>query len=160
MPKPCTKAADNVYCQARIKASRFNDAFKSREGAAPYVGCEKDTLAKYELGLLRVPSDIVVMMADAYNAPELLNHYCVNECPIGNGRVEPLMTMSVELATLRILQSTKDLQKTNETLMQVVEDGVISEDEKPMLAEIINNYEKMQKSVNELKLWAEKNNII
>lgn len=80
-----TKAASNVYCQARMRAAEYNDAFKSREGAAPAIGCDKDTLAKYELGILRVPCDVVVMMADAYHAPELLTRYCAEECPIGIG---------------------------------------------------------------------------
>jgi len=54
MAKSCTKAADNMYCQARLKAAQYNESFKSREGAAPFVGIEKDTLAKYELGINRV----------------------------------------------------------------------------------------------------------
>lgn len=34
MPKFATKAADNMFCQARYEAAKFNERLSSREGAA------------------------------------------------------------------------------------------------------------------------------
>ena len=34
MGKMPSKAADNIYCKARLEAAKYNPAFASREGAA------------------------------------------------------------------------------------------------------------------------------
>ena len=40
-------------------------------------------MADYELGNTKVvPVDKVVLMADLYNAPELITGYCMRECPV------------------------------------------------------------------------------
>ena len=73
----------NVYFQARKKAAMSNDRLASREGAAEMLGLSPYTLADYELGNTKVvPVDKVVLMADLYNAPELITGYCRYECPI------------------------------------------------------------------------------
>lgn len=40
MPKFATKAADNMFCQARYEAAKFNERLSSREGAAEELGVE------------------------------------------------------------------------------------------------------------------------
>ena len=72
MSKQVTKAADNVYCQARLRAAQFNDYFATRRGAVDHLpGVTEDSLKKYELDINRPPNDVIALMADAYNAPEL-----------------------------------------------------------------------------------------
>lgn len=44
--------------------------------------------------------------------------------------------------------------------MRIVEDGVITAEERPLLKEIIQSYERAEQSINELKLWAQKNNVL
>jgi hypothetical protein len=156
MAKTVSKAASNMYCQARLRAAQFNDSMNSREGAAPYIGVDKDTLAKYELGILRVPCDVVVMMADAYNAPELLNLYCSGECPIGAGRIPSVEVKSIELITLRIMNTLKGVERSKESLLEIVQDGVVEDSEKPALKKVIDYFEQVEHTVCELKLWAEK----
>ena len=83
MAKQPTKEANNVYCIARKKAAEFNSKFSSREGASEFLGISKDSLIDYELDLCKVVLvDKVVIMAEAYNVPELLNYYCCNEYTI------------------------------------------------------------------------------
>ena len=45
-----TKAADNIYCQCRKEAAKFNDSLNSREGAAEQLNVSVSTLSDYELG--------------------------------------------------------------------------------------------------------------
>ena len=62
-----------MYFQARKKAATYNERLWSREGAAELLGISVSTLADYELGNTKVvPVDKVVLMADLYNAPELI----------------------------------------------------------------------------------------
>ncbi len=86
-----TKAADNIYCQCRKEAAKFNDSLNSREGAAEQLNVSVSTLSDYELGITKsVPVEAVVRMADLYNAPELRNYYCTHDCPIGRTDVPPV----------------------------------------------------------------------
>ena len=41
MPKFATKAADNMFCQARYEAAKFNERLSSREGAAEELGVDR-----------------------------------------------------------------------------------------------------------------------
>ena len=74
---------NNVYFKARKKAAIYNERLYSREGASELLGVSVSTLADYELGNTKVvPVDKVVLMADLYNAPELITGYCMGECPV------------------------------------------------------------------------------
>lgn len=89
MARQVTKALGNRYCQARLRAAKYNPDFATRRTAAEQLpGVEEDTLKKYELGLTKVPNTVVALMVDAYNAPELKEWYCCNECPLGYSRVQ------------------------------------------------------------------------
>jgi transcriptional regulator with XRE-family HTH domain len=87
MASRATKAAGNIYYQCRLKAARHNDKLSSRDGAAELLGLSESQLHRYELGTTKsIPPESIVMMADLYNAPQILDHYCKNECPIGRER--------------------------------------------------------------------------
>ena len=82
MARKITKAAGNVYCQARLRAAKYNEKLQTRAGASEAIpGVTEDSIKKYELDITRPPNDVVALMADAYNAPELISWYCANECP-------------------------------------------------------------------------------
>ncbi len=81
-----TKAAANVYYQARIRAAAYNDQLNSREVAAEVVCIERTRLANIELGNLNPHPEEINLMASAYNAPDLINFYCAHQCPVGCGR--------------------------------------------------------------------------
>lgn len=103
-----TNENTNMYFQARKKAATYNERLWSREGAAELLGISVSTLADYELGNTKVvPVDKVVLMADLYNAPELITGYCMRECPV-HGFL-PLATeeKSLEGIALRLLQNFK-----------------------------------------------------
>lgn len=115
-----TNENTNMYFQARKKAATYNERLWSREGAAELLGISVSTLADYELGNTKVvPVDKVVLMADLYNAPELITGYCMRECPV-HGFL-PLATeeKSLEGIALRLLQnfnedSLKNMGNTRE----------------------------------------------
>ena len=83
MSKVAVKAKDNIYYQARIKASEFNEIFKSRTLTAEQLNIHPSTLARYELGIIPVNQDVVILMSELYNDPSLISWFCNNECLIG-----------------------------------------------------------------------------
>ena len=84
MGRDAAKACENQCFRCRKEAAKYNDKLGSREGAAELLGISVSSLADYELGNTKViPVDKVVLMADIYNAPELMAWYCSSECLIG-----------------------------------------------------------------------------
>lgn len=152
-----TKAAGNVYCQARLESAKYNDKLRSREGAAELLGISPSSLADYELGITKiVPVDKVVLMADLYNAPELLNHYCNTACPIGSLSVPRLEVVDMNRATVQLLASLHQTEGIDKTLLSLMADGVIDEAEKPQLAKVLDMLDNLSQSIETMKLWAKK----
>lgn len=149
----------NVYFQARKKAAIYNERLYSREGAAELLGISVSTLADYELGNTKVvPVDKVVLMADLYCAPELITGYCMRECPV-HGFL-PLATeeKSIQGIALRLLKgfNEDELKAMKVDLIEITEDGIISQEEIPKLKEILNKLDCMAEVISEMKIAGEK----
>lgn len=153
------KENTNVYFRARKGAAAYNERLFSREGAAELLGISVSTLADYELGSTKVvPVDKVVLMADLYNCPELKTGYCKYECPIG--KTMPLATQvsGIEGIALRLIREfdTENVRQMKKSLIDIAADGVISEDEKPILESILKKLDELAVAISEMKLLGEK----
>lgn len=150
---------ENVYFAARKSAAMYNDKLHSREGASELLGLSPSTLADYELGNTKVvPVDKVVLMADLYNAPELKTGYCKNECPIGREMSLATKQKGIEGIALRLLRelSPSRIDRISEELIDISEDGIISDDEKPRMREVLQSLDRLSEVISELKLVGEK----
>lgn len=152
------KAIGNKYYQARKAAWDRNEKLKSRPGAADELHVSTDSLANYELGICKVvPVDVVVRMADTYNAPELLNSYCTHDCPAGALIHPELELKPVERIALQILKNTNNLDSVRNTIADITADGKIDETEKPKLDDVLEYLQTLEVSIGEFRLWAVKN---
>ena len=62
MSKYATKAAGNMFCQARYEAAKFNERLSSREGAAEELGVDRTRLARIELGsVIPYPEEVLLI---------------------------------------------------------------------------------------------------
>ena len=77
MGRVSTKENKTVYQLAREKLGY------SREKAAEETELEPFKIERIENEKIRADPWDVVAMAKAYKEPQLCNHYCANECPIG-----------------------------------------------------------------------------
>lgn len=162
MGKEPTKAIDNIYCKCRKSAAKYNDTLNSREGAAELLGVSVSSLADYELGNTKiVPVDKVVLMADLYNAPELSNNYCANECPIGCRMNVPTEIFSLAETTVKLLSafSSSKIENFKSELLDISEDGKIDENERVRFDNVVGNLDKISKAIGELQLLAKKLNV-
>lgn len=153
------KDNDSIYRKARKAAAEYNDSFKSQESASEVLNISKNMLLNYELGLNPVPVDMVCMMADVYNSPELLNHYCCNDCPIGKRTVSPVSKENINniyKLSINIFQLLGQGTNMGKRLLDVVEDGVISQEEKPEIDYIVNNLKKLSGLTSDLIIALEK----
>lgn len=157
MAKKATKAADNIFYKARMEAAACNDSLNSREGAAELLGIDRTRLARIELGSLNPYPEEVLLMSDAYNAPELNNYFCSKMCPIGRATVPTAELLHLDRLTIRILTALGDTEFIKRTILEIVKDGVVSEDEQPQVQQILTALENISKAALEMKLWVEKN---
>lgn len=159
MGRGATKAAGNVWYEARMNAAKYDDRLASREGAAERLNMSVDAVRSAELNISKcMPVDKAVLMADLYNAPHLLNHYCLNECPIGCRHCISDEVYDIDRVTVKLLRGLKvdRLQDIKEKLLDIAEDGVISDDEKPDLKEVLDYLDGIAKTVSELKIIGER----
>lgn len=157
MGKKATKAADNMYCIARYEAARQNDAFSSREKASELLNIDRTRLANIELGNIIPYPEEVLSMAKYYNAPELCNSHCAEQCPIGKHTVSKVEIDDFDRLSLKVLGSLKNIDSLRSSLIEISEDGQVDEDERDLFKDILDSLEKISNNANALKLWAEKN---
>lgn len=149
-----TKAVDSPYYQARIRAAECNDDFASREATADVVGVERTRLARIELGTLTPYPEEVLMMAEAYNAPELCNYHCTHDCPIGRITVAHAELRSIEQIAVRCYGTLRNAESIKESLISIAADGVIDEAERPQLVEILRKLSEINQVAAELSILA------
>lgn len=157
MGRKPTKAADNPFCIARLEAAKYNERLFSKEGASELLGVSVSTLSDYELGITKVvPPDMVLKMADLYNAPELGNYYCTDICPLGWDKLKADLA-DLDRISIKALSTFRKLGETKELLLDITEDGVIDESEKPQLDKILGTLDELEQVAQSLKIWVRKN---
>lgn len=146
-----TKAANSMYLIARYAAAEQNDNLSSREGAGAILGIDRTRLAHIELGTITPYPDEVRMMADAYNAPQLLSWHCARDCPIGKCIVPEIQLSSIEQIALHSAQALRNAEGIRESLIDIAADGQITEDEKPRLNQILAQMQTVSRVALELQ---------
>lgn len=153
MGRKPTKAVGNVWYEARIRAAEYNDKLQSRAGAAEELGVSEDAIKGTELGLEKcMPVDKAVLMADLYHAPQLLNHYCLNECPIGRNRPISDQVVTVDRAAVKLfslLQSDK-VKAVRNLLLKISEDGHVTSEDEADLAKVVDYLDSLSRVACEL----------
>lgn len=159
MGSDCTKSNENIYFRCRKEAAKYNDKLNSRESAADQLGVSVSSLADYELGNTKVvPVDKVVLMADLYNAPQLLNSYCAVECPIGCRREMATELQTLERTTLNLLDlfSRDKLSQMMTALTSIAADGKVETKERKKMDEVVSYLNEIRVRIEELTLYDDK----
>lgn len=157
MQSDSMKAPSTIYYEERKRASIYNEVLSSRERTSELLDMSVSNLSSIELGNHKsVPPDIVRRMAELYNAPRLLNHYCIHECPFGSLRegmlsseVEPVERIAVRfLGELR----TNEVERYLNYMIDIAQDGEITEDELSECEEIETYFDRFCKTYSEFKI--------
>lgn len=155
MGRAATKATGNPWYEARIRASKWNDKFMNREGAAEVLNMSPSAVEEAETGRSKtMPVEKAVLMAKKYCAPELLNYYCLHDCPIGMKRAISDEIISLERAVVKITQILRKetVQSVKHGLQDIAMDGKVTEDEVDDLDEIIDSLRDVSKIISELEI--------
>ncbi len=150
------KTRFNIFYKMRSDASKHNEQLSSRSAASDMMSIDQGRLHRIESGVANPYPEEIRLMADLYNAPELENYYCTNICPLGDG-IPKVDIVSLDRISVKALSTFRKLEKTKELLLDITEDGVIDESEKPELEKILETLEELEQVAQSLKLWVKKN---
>ena len=155
MGRDASIARGNVWYEARLRAAKWVDKLSSRAGAAEMLGVSEEVVKSTEMGLYRhMPVETAVKMADVYNAPELLNTYCMYECPIGCNRAISDEPIEVDRATVKLTQILRKetVQAFKHKLQDIAMDGVISDDELDEFNDVVDSLKDVSKIISQLEI--------
>lgn len=148
MGKKSIKENKNMYFQCR------EDAGLTRAQASELLGfISESRIEKIESEKTPATPEDVVAMAEAYKSPTLCNYYCTHECRIGRENVQEIPLSSLSEISLGILASLNALDRQRDRLIEITEDGQITEDELPDFARIQDRLNRISLTVESLKLW-------
>ena len=127
MGRKSTKKNKNIYQQIR------DDLGMSRAAAADASNglITEDRIERIENTSSNVQPEDVIALSQVYNYPELCNHYCTNECPIGKKYIPEIETIhDLPQITMELLSSLNALNRYKERIIDITANGSIQEDEK------------------------------
>lgn len=150
------KTKSNVFYQARYSASTHNEQLSSRDVASDIMSIDRGRLYRIESGLINPYPEEIHLMADLYNAPELVNFYCTGICPLGKN-IPKVELETLDRISIKALTAFRKISSTKDDLLNIVEDGVISENEKPELEKILETLDEVSHVAQNLRIWVEKN---
>ena len=159
MGRDASKAVGNVWREARLEAAKYDETLFSRERVAELLGIGIDAVRRIETNANKtMPVDTAVLMADLYNAPELENYYCLHECPIGCRKALSCEVPSIERVTINLLNraNSEKIADLKEKLLNIADDGKITDDEVEEVQDLLNSIDDISKSLSELKTIARK----
>lgn len=148
--------ASNRYYQARMEAAKRNERLSSQEGASEAACISLQRLKHIERGLTPPYADEVVMLAAEYNAPELMNHFCVCECPIGRKMIPRAELIQLDRLTIKILNAVDGVKDVGTAMRLIADDGEVTPEEVPKLREVMTALAKISKVAAEMRIWMEK----
>ncbi len=150
MARKSTKENKNIYQITREKLDLTRD-----EASELLVTMAPDRIEKIENERTLPHPDEVLLMSDKYKVPALCNHYCANQCPIGQQYVPEIKVKDLSQIVLETLASLNAVQNKRDRLIEITVDGKVSDDELADFVHIQTELEKISIAVESLQLWCE-----
>jgi len=99
--------------------------------------------------------DEILVMAEKYGAPQMVNYFCSHECPIGRQYVPEVQPKELSQIVLEMLASLNEMERHKNRLIEITVDGKIEGDEVRDFVHIQKDLERISVTVEGLQLWAE-----
>lgn len=140
----------NIYKTARMKAG------KTQEASAEALGISVESIKAYENYSRIPPSHVVDGMCIIYDAIYLA--YQHNRIASGEVKVVPeVEVLDLPRAALKLINRVLEFadKRQDKTLMQIAEDGVVDEAERPVFEAIVADLDELIRAAMELKISQE-----
>ena len=150
MGRKSTKENKSIWQTTR------EDLGLTREKAGELVpGFSPERIEKIENGRTQIQPEDVILLAEHYRAPALLNYYCCNECPIGEAQVIRAESKELTQIAVETLNAVHQMDRIKNRLLEIAEDGQVRKDEYEDFMKIKGVLDRIAQSVSNLRLWME-----
>ena len=156
MTKIAPSTAVNRYYLARMAAAERNERMSSREGASEETGIDRKRLQRIEIGTLNPYPEEVLLMAEAYHAPELLNFHCSQCCPIGQRTVPRAEANELDRITVKCLNALEQIRDSDKELLRIAQDGTLTADEVPQMEHLLIGIQRIATVALEIQIYLDK----
>lgn len=156
----------NIYriCRLRANEMRADDSLKSREKAEREFSAQDKcisaaSLKDYELDNTVPHPDTVRAMAKVYGTPELMWMHCSKKCSIGHEIVrvdDEIGTDDLYGTYFELAGSFDKIGEIERQLHSIIDDKRLSEQEVPMLREILRVMDRIAENAKDLRIWMAK----
>ena len=151
MARKSTKENKTIY-----QRTREGLGLTREEASELLVTMSPERIEKIESERSMPHPDEVLLMSDQYKHPSLCNHYCANQCPIGQQYVPEIKIKDLSQIVLETIASLNAMQRQKERLIEITVDGKITGDELADFVHIQEELEKISIAVETLQLWCER----
>lgn len=128
----------------------------SREDAGKLLGViTPERLERIENNKFPIQPEEVCIMADRYKEPALKNHYCSNQCPIGQQYIPEIKVKNLAEIVIQMVASLNSMKNKQERLIEIASDGIIDNEELNDFIYIQKELERISTTVDALQLWTE-----
>ncbi len=148
MSRTSTKEDKSIY-----QIARENAGMTRAEASEALEFISESSIEKIENGKTMAKPEDVIAMAKAYKCPNLCNQYCSGECEIGKLTVPAIKARSLSEISLSVLSTLNSLEREKERLIEITEDGEITEDELEDFNRIHNELQKISVTADTLMMW-------
>ena len=146
--------ANTIYKEIRKKHNLTRDDVCDKASLMDNP-IQPERLERIENGKFPINPDEVMLLAEIYGEPTLCNHYCSQECPIGEKYVPEVKVKDLAQIVLEMLSSLNSMKKSQERLIEITADGMIDDDEIKDFVFIQKELERISITVETLQLWVE-----
>ena len=156
MTRIAASTAANRYYLARAEAAKTNERLSSREGASEETGIDRKRMQRIEIGTLNPYPEEAMLMADAYQAPELMNFYCTSACPIGRKMMPRAELQELDRLAVKFLNALEGIKGTDRVLLSIAADGKLTADELPAMDKLLEVVKAVSAVGYELQIFVER----
>lgn len=140
---------------SRVRAAVRDPRLRARRYAADQLCIDEKTLYRIEVGERAPQPDEVFQMARVYGMPELKSEYCSRCCSLGRDRCAA-EDSNIDRISIKAYVRMQRIEASSEELMQIVEDGVVSDGEMPQFRRILSRMMAVEQSFVELQAWIDR----
>ena len=156
MTKIAPSTAVNRYYLARMAAAEKNERLSSREGTSEETGIDRKRMQRIEIGTLNPYPEEVLLMADTYHAPELMNYHCSQCCPIGKRTVPRAEMNELDRITVKFLNALHAIRDSDKELLRIAQDGTLTADEVPQMERLLIGIQRIATVALEIQIYLDK----
>ena len=151
MARASVKANKNIYHTTRENLDL------TREKASEILeGLPPERIEKIENERIIPHPEDILAMAKGYKAPHLCNHYCSNQCPIGQEYVPEIKAKDLSQIVLEVIAYLNSMEQKKDRLVEITYDGKIDKEEIDDFIYIQRELERISVAVETLQLWSER----